>query len=94
VKLYEVIWRQGTPQRCRWNRVIGSLTLDQARTKAAEIEKMGYHTIIHQHGIITRIGLPVGWDLTTSCEDWYPDGHGWQVHKPEWTQFEVASSAY
>lgn len=59
---YTPIYRTGGTKRCTWRRVEAQPTKEAAQAKAAEIEKMGYKTLIHVTRILNVIGMPTGWE--------------------------------
>jgi hypothetical protein len=60
-KSFTVVWRQGTPENCRWNPCLPVAAKDEATKQAAEITLMGYKCIIFDTYQYRSIGGPVGW---------------------------------
>ena len=56
----ELVYRTGGWMSCRW-RVTTPIPNEDAAKRAAEIERMGYKTIVRPAGFTAAIGLPEGW---------------------------------
>lgn len=81
-KTWTVIWRQGGTHRCRWRLILTRfMTLEAARAKVAELERMGYKAIAQETEVLDRVGIPIGWDTTTSALDWELREDGFYWHK-------------
>jgi hypothetical protein len=64
-KQYAVIYRTGGTENFRWHRVLDILTREEAATKADELNRMGYPSLVHNADRLNAIGLPD----TFSAED-------------------------
>lgn len=60
---FAVIYRTGGTENFKWTRVLENYrTREAAQTKAAEIERMGYKTLIHRAAQLDSNGLPESYD--------------------------------
>lgn len=57
----EIVYRTGGTANCVWRKTIG-FPNDKVKAEAADIERMGYKTIIRPAGYTAIIGLPEGWE--------------------------------
>lgn len=60
--MYTVIYRTGGPDRYGWCRTLAFGTYAEMQIKAAEVERMGYKTLIHNAKLLQAIGLPETWE--------------------------------
>lgn len=69
---YEVIYRTGGTNHCKWRRLYYRFQdRSNAVAKAQEIERMGYKSAVRTTKELESIGLPVGW--TYDAVDWEND---------------------
>ena len=80
-EIYRVIYRQGGPERCKWANVLDTFgSIEDAKIKAEEIERLGYATktmTSREHAIA---GLPIGWSFKHWREQYdthHLNDHGW-----------------
>jgi len=60
---WTVVYRTGGTARCAWHRVLDSYPNEtSARSKASEIERMGYRALVFITRQLDAIGMPEGWD--------------------------------
>ena len=80
---FSVIYRQGGAKRCKWVRINEAYeTRAVAQAMVNKLERMGYGAYLRYTDQLDRIGLPIGWDGSTSALDWVHTGNGWFRHDP------------
>jgi hypothetical protein len=57
-KNFAVIYRTGGTENFKWVRVLDVFTREEAATKKAELERMGYPSLVHDAKKLESIGLP------------------------------------
>ena len=59
---YYVLYRSGGTHYCHWTRLLEVYTYPEGVAKQAEMERMGYRSLVQSIGQLSRIGMPYGWD--------------------------------
>jgi len=59
--MYTVVYRTGGTEACVWKRCLPVATKVEALAQAADIQRMGYTTIVHLTSVLDIIGMPEGW---------------------------------
>jgi len=68
---YVVDYRTGGTLQCKWHRVLGRFTLEEAQAKRDELNRMGYAALVQSARSAAALGLPVGW--RAASVDWERD---------------------
>lgn len=64
MKSYTVIYRTGGTENFQWKKCLPVATREKAFQDKAEIERMGYKSIVHDTDQINAIGLPETYDAS------------------------------
>jgi hypothetical protein len=87
---YLIAYRIGGERMCKWRRVLGAYTLADARAKQAELERMGYASIVEREQSALALGLPIGW--RAADVDWERDEIVYGAHETQWTSHKLLSA--
>ena len=59
MKTYAVIYKTGGSENYQWNRVLERYqSIEDAKTVSANLERIGYETLLHDASLLDVIGLP------------------------------------
>lgn len=74
---WKILYRVGTPDRCRWNGAVGYFpTKPKAIAEAKRIARRGHKVVVMSERAYLSIGAPIGWapeDLDAGTLD----ANGW-----------------
>ena len=59
---FTVIYRTGGTLRCRWHKTSPKALREDAQALAADLEKAGDKSLVHNTQLLNAIGLPEGWE--------------------------------
>jgi len=80
---YVVDYRTGGTLQCKWHRVLGRFTLEEAQAKRDELMQAGYAALVMNARSAAALGLPVGW--RAASVDWERDKIIYGESFTEWT---------
>lgn len=88
---YLIAYRIGGELMCKWRRVLGAYTLADARAKQAELERMGYASVIEREQSALALGLPIGW--RAASVDWERDEIVYGINETSWISHKLARAS-